>query len=73
MIINANEARQSMPHCPNKTTEEICMEIKTLAKEGSGSGLFRLTDNQAKEFDLLGYIVTPICGALYSIKWSTTK
>lgn len=73
MILNAKQARSNMPNKENKTTEEICAEINILAKAGSGSGLFPLTSNQVKEFDLLGYIVSPVSGNIYVIKWSSTK
>lgn len=73
MILNANQARSNMPNEANKTTEEICAEINILAKEGYGSGLFRITNAQVKEFDLLGYLVCPINGNLHLIKWSNKK
>jgi len=69
-MITAKEAAQLIPRPQNRTTEQICDDIKLLATLGWKRALFLLNTDQVNEFENLGYTVEQsTIESTYSISW----
>jgi len=70
MILTANEAAKLMPSHQDKSVEDICDQIKTLAQQGWQSALWELDKDQVRVFENLGYNVSGTAtGSIYRISW----